>query len=54
MLLIVEKGIRGGIFHAFHWYGKANDKYMKDYDKNKESSYLKYWDVNYLYGWAIS
>ena len=27
---------------------------MKDYDKNKKSSYFKYWEVNNLYGWAIS
>ena len=45
ILLMVEKGIIGGIFHAIHWYIKANNKYMKDYDKNKESSYLKYWDA---------
>ena len=54
MLLMVEKGIRGEICHAIHYYAKANNKYMKDYDKNKESSYLKYWDVNNLYGWAMS
>ena len=54
MLLIVEKGIRGGICHSIYQYAKANNKYMKDYDKNKESSYLKYWDVNNLYGWAIA
>ena len=35
MLLIVEKGIRGGLSPAVHWYTKANNKYMKDYDKNK-------------------
>ena len=51
---MVEKGIRGGICHATHRYAKANSKYMKDYDKNKESSYLKYWNVNNLYGWAMS
>ena len=49
MLLMIEKGIRGGICHVIHQYTKANKKYMKDYDKNKESSYLKYRDVNYLY-----
>ena len=54
MLLMVEKRIRGGIRHGIHPYAKANSKYMKDYDKNKESSYLKYWDVNNLYGWAMS
>ena len=53
MLLMVEKGIRGGICHAIHQYAKANNKYMKDYDKNKELSYLKYWDVNNLYDLAM-
>ena len=53
MLLMVEKSIRGGIYHAIHQYSKANNKYMKDYDKNKESSYLKYWDVYNLYGWTM-
>ena len=51
---MVEKGIRGGICNAIHRYSKANNKHMKDYDKNKESSYLKYWNVNSLYGWALS
>ena len=49
-----EKGIRGWICHAICWYAKANSKYIKDYDQSKETSYLKYWDVNNLYGWAIS
>ena len=51
---MVKKGIREGIYHAIHRYAKANNKCMKDYDKNKESSYLKYWDANNLHGWALS
>ena len=54
MLLNVEKRIRGGINHAIHRYAKAYIEYMKDYNKNKESSYLKYWDKNNLYDWAMS
>ena len=46
MLLMVQKGITGRIFHSVYRYAKANNKYMKDYDKNKESSYIQYWDVN--------
>ena len=37
MLLMVENGIREGICHYVHQYAKANNKFMKDYDKNKES-----------------
>ena len=51
MLFIVEKDIRSGIYHAIHGYLKANSKHMKNYEKkNKNSSCLKYWDVNNLYG----
>ena len=52
MSLMVEKCIRGGICHFIYQY--INNKYKKDYDKNKESSYLQYWDVNNLNGWAMS
>ena len=54
MLLMVEKGIRVGITHAINRYEKANNKYMKNYDKNKESSYIQYLDANNLYRWAMS
>ena len=53
MLLMVEKGIRGETCHAIHRYAKASNKYMKDYDKNKESSYVKYWGANNVFGWAM-
>ena len=51
MLLMIEEGIRGGICHSIHRCAKANNKYMKKYDKNKESSYIQYLDTNNLYGW---
>ena len=54
MLLMVEKGIRGGICHSIHRYAKANNKYMKNYNKNEESCYIQYLDANNLYGWAMS
>ena len=51
---MVEKGIWGGIVHAIHRYAKANNKYLKSYDKNIESSHLMYLDVKNLYGWEMS
>ena len=54
MLLMVEEGIRGGICHSIQRYAKANNKYMKSYNNNEESSYIQYLDANNLYGWAMS
>ena len=42
MMLMVEKGIRGGICNAIHWHAKANNKSMKHYDESKNLSYPKY------------
>ena len=54
MLLMAEKQTRGGLCHVIHRYTKANNKYMKNYDKNNESSYLMYLYANNLYGWEMS
>ena len=51
MLLMLEKGIRGGICYSIYRYAKANIKCINDYDKNKD---FQYWDVNNLYDWAMS
>ena len=53
MLLMVEKGIRGGICHAILRYAKANNKCMKDYNKDEEESFLQYDDADNLYGLAV-
>ena len=50
MFLTFEEGIRGGICNKVHSYAEANNKYMKNYDKNKESSFLIYVDANNLVG----
>ena len=54
MLLMVEEGIRGGIFHAIQRYAKANNKYMNDYDKKNKLSYIQYLDANNLYDKAMT
>ena len=54
MLLMAEEGIRGVICYSIHRYPKANNKYMKNYNNNEESSYIQYLDANNLYGWAMS
>ena len=50
---MIEEGIRGGICHAIQCYAKANNKYMKDYDKKKKS-YIQYLDANNSYGKAMT
>ena len=52
MLLMVEKGRTGGICQTTQRYAKANNKYIKNYDKSIDSSCIAYLDANNLYGWA--
>ena len=50
MLLMIEKGTTGGICQATHRYAKASNEYMKNYNKNIETSYIQYLGTNNLYG----
>ena len=54
MLMMFERGIRGGISHISKRYAEANNKYMTDYNPDEESTYIQYFDANNLYGWAMS
>jgi len=54
MLLMFEKGIRGGVSMILKRYAKANNNYMKDFNLEEESKFIQYLDANNLYGWAIS
>ena len=52
--LFIEKGLRGGISYIAKIYAKVNNKYMCDYDSNKQSTFITYLDKNNLYGWSMS
>ena len=54
MLLMVEKGIRGGICQAIHRDAKPSNKYMRNYSKDIIVSYLMCLEANNLYEWAMS
>ena len=53
MHLFIEKAIRGGISYIAKTHAKANNKYTRDYDSKKASKFIKYLNINNLYGWAM-
>ena len=54
MFQFIEKGMDGRISCIANRHGKANNKYMKEYDEKAPSKYIMYLDANNLYGWEMS
>jgi len=54
MLLMIEQGIRVGVYMISTRYSRANNKYMKDFNSEEKSKFIQYLDANNLYGWAMS
>ena len=54
MFQFIKKGMHGGVSYIANRYGKANNKYMKEYNEKAPSKYIMYLDTNNLYGWAMS
>ena len=52
--IFIEKGMRGGISYINKRYSKANNEYCSDYDSEKTKTYITYFDINNLYGYAMS
>ena len=52
--MMIEQGIRGGMTHIAKKYSEASNKYMKDYNLEKDSKFVQYFDANSFYGWALS
>ena len=53
MCVMFENGIHGGVSTIIHRYAEANNKYMKDFNPEKESIFIMHLDSNNLYGWAM-
>ena len=52
--MFIEKATRGGVSYITKRYAKTNNKYMSDFDSNKQSTFITYLNKNNLYDWAIS